>query len=64
MAIVVEAEFPSVASMIVSSEYDVDRDLNYIRITNTLDDSFVNIDPNIEICQLVDAIVDTEYADN
>lgn len=64
MSIVVDAAYPSVASMVVSSEYDVDSDLKYIRITNTLDDSFVNIDPNIEICQLVDAIVDTEHEDD
>lgn len=60
-SITVDAAHPSVASMIVSKEYDVDRDLNYIRVTNTLDDTFVNIDPLVSITELVDAVIQIEY---
>lgn len=62
-SIKVDAEYPSVATMIISAEYDVDRDLNYIRITNTLDDTFVNIDPFTNITELVDAVIQIEYDD-
>jgi hypothetical protein len=60
-SIKVDAEYPSVATMIVSSEYDDDRQLSYIRVTNTLDDTFVNIDPLVIITELVDAIIQVEY---
>lgn len=62
MSIEVAAMFPNIASIVVSSEHDIDKDLKFIRISNALDDSFVNIDPSIDLCELLDAIAEVAYA--